>query len=117
MAAKSVSIMAMEKGIFNHHVIINLLGGGKCFRVPIKYEGRIPIVEFSRKGMLPQKEVIIGSSSVDTHQIWNKSNVMARVVFGLNEHPNVFIQCREEKLRVVSAFSRSNTRSLNSVFG
>jgi hypothetical protein len=109
-----VSIMAMEKGIFNDHVIINLLGGGKCFRVPIKYEGCIPNVEFSRKGMLPQKEVIIGSSSVDTHQIWNKSNVMARVVFDLNEHPNVFIRCREEKLRGVSAFSRSDTRSLNS---
>ena len=66
MAEKSVSIMAMEKGIFNDHVIINLLGGGKCFRVPIKYEGRIPNVEFSRKGLLPQKEVIIGCTEWTT---------------------------------------------------
>jgi hypothetical protein len=110
----NVQVIAISKGSFEDFIYINLIGGGKSFKVPIKYEGRVPQIEFYKVLGLNFKEIIIGSSSIDTYAYLNKGTVMARLVFDLRNFPDVTLHCREERTGGNSGAGNRTVKSASS---
>ncbi|KAI8898560.1 hypothetical protein BC833DRAFT_589330 [Globomyces pollinis-pini] len=102
----SITVSPKNVGTYEESISVAIVGGGKIFKIPIKYEGRRPIVELTRIGNDIGKEVIIGSSGSTLYQIANRGSVFARLIFNLTEFEDFFIQTKEDKSRAATAVSR-----------
>lgn len=70
------------EGFFEDHVIINIIGGGKSFKIPLKYEASKPLCEIKMEDSL-ESDVIMGGSSNQIHVIKNTGAVFNRLVVSM----------------------------------
>lgn len=94
-----VTINSSNSGITDDEIIVNLIGGGKGFRIPIRYETKRPHVEFVSLESIFADYVIVHSMSAQSYNIFNKGQVFGRLVFDLTEYPDFSIDAKEDLIR------------------
>ncbi|KAJ3372164.1 Cilia- and flagella-associated protein 47 [Kappamyces sp. JEL0680] len=107
-----VAVTPLTAAAVEDHIVVNMVGGGKSYRIPIKYEGRRPHIEFTKFGPSIAETVIVQSFSSQSYQIVNKGSVFARLVVDLSKHPDLSLQIKEELKRSTSSASRRKSTSV-----
>lgn len=100
-----------SEGFFEEIIIINILGGSRSFKVPIRYQAAIPNVSIHPTGPCFEKEVILGSFSSQAYMVKNSGTVYGRLVLDLNRYNDLSIKPvgldEEENIdaKLISTFS------------
>ncbi len=105
----TVFVTPLTGGMVEDYVVINIIGGGKSYKIPLKYEGRRPQLEFAMAGPVLVQNIVLGSFGYQSYHITNKGSVFGRLVFDLSKFPDFSIQVRDEKVRDASPSLRRRT--------
>ncbi|KAJ3272213.1 Cilia- and flagella-associated protein 47 [Terramyces sp. JEL0728] len=98
-----IIVTPQTQGVFEDVIIFQVIGGGRSFKIPIKFEGRKPSIEITQMGSQIAKDVIIGSSSVSSLQIHNRGSVFGRLIVDLSNFKEFSVVCRDERPRTGSS--------------
>ncbi|KAJ3321010.1 Cilia- and flagella-associated protein 47 [Boothiomyces sp. JEL0866] len=109
-----IVVSPQNAGIFEDTIIFQVIGGGKSYRIPIKYEGRKPSIEIAQIGNNIAPDVVIGSSSGLSLQIHNRGSVFGRLVFDFTAFKEFSIVCRDERPRTGSSNPKARLTSVGS---
>jgi hypothetical protein len=104
----TIKVNPLLGGSFEDTLVVNIMGSGKSFKIPMKYEGRKPHVELSRLSTSFQKEVFVGSISNESFILHNRGSVYGRLVLDLSEYPEFWIQTREDRRGLSGRAKSSN---------
>ncbi len=100
----TISILPTATGLLKDEIIINLIGGGRSFKIPLKYDCRKSNVDLAPiESLLYNSNVIIDSSSCRSFCVLNRGNVFARMVFDLTKFPEFSVATRDDKRNISSA--------------
>ncbi|KAJ3253631.1 Cilia- and flagella-associated protein 47 [Boothiomyces macroporosus] len=109
-----IVVSPQNAGVFEDAVIFQVIGGGKSYKVPIKYEGRKPSIEISQIGSSIASDVVIDSSSCVSLQIHNRGSVFGRLIFDFTPFKEFSMVCRDERPRTGSANPKARLMSAGS---
>ncbi|KAI8906344.1 hypothetical protein EDD86DRAFT_248625 [Gorgonomyces haynaldii] len=79
-------------GVFEDEVVVNIVGGNKSFKIPVKCETQVPDIQLSAPLSVFQESVIVGSSTVQGYVIKNTGNVYARLILDMQNHKEFYIK-------------------------
>ncbi|KAJ3084382.1 Cilia- and flagella-associated protein 47, partial [Quaeritorhiza haematococci] len=125
----TVSILPARVGVFENAVVVKVVGAGKIYRVPFRYESRIPEVEITTPppatagsmgiaaglvggGDMEASNTVVGTWSTRDLHFCNRSGVVSRVVVDLRERPEFGFQIKVETS--ISRMSASASRRTGS---
>ena len=92
-----VQAMAYSPAIIEDFVIVNVIGGGKGFKIPVRYEGKFPNIEIVKLESPFSENVVIGSSSSESLSVINKGQVLGRCIFDLSKFSDFSVKLVDEK--------------------
>lgn len=80
-----ISAKPLADGVISNFVLINLIGGGKSFKVPVKCESQFAICEMRLGGKQFPETIVVDASLSANYYFKNSGCVYGRLVFEIEE--------------------------------